>query len=165
MSLDYAAFHSLKYVERALNESWCMRSTPSVCTSAVAGPRYVVTGLRVSAEAAAAASCAENMCWHGAHMIPFLIRRHAVRTLVEIGVCTGMSSVNVIEQFGLPNGPRQPTLSKYYLVDPWGGARCKPGCACAAHINKIARTWPDVVKPLRGYSVPMARRIPNASLE
>jgi hypothetical protein len=46
-----------------------------------------------------------------------------------------------------------------------GGNKCKPGCACFAHIGKMARTWPEVVRPLRGYSVPMAHMIPNASLD
>lgn len=153
MPLDLARFIELRYVARMLNDSACMREPVSVCTSAVRGPRYVITGLSKERR-----SCAEEFCWHGAHMIPRLIREHSVQSLVEIGVCTGMSTVNVLAQFPT-------TLRKYYLVDPWGGTKCKPGCACAAHMNKIAKLWPDVVRPLKGYSVQMARRIPNASLD
>jgi len=56
-------------------------------------------------------------------------------------------------------------LDKYYLIDPWGGNKCKPGCGCSKHIAQMARSWPDVLEPLRGYSVPMAAHVPNATLD
>ena len=111
MPLDYATFTSLRYVSSMLNASHCMREPASVCTSAVRGPRYVVTGLSKRTEPS---TCAEEFCWHGAHMIPWLIRAYNVHKLVEIGVCTGMSTVNVLAQFPT-------TLRRYYLVDP-----CEP---------------------------------------
>ena len=49
------------------------------------------------------------------------------------------------------------------LVDPWGGPKCKPGCGCSRHLQQMARAWPDVLVPLRGYSVAMAAAIPNES--
>lgn len=147
---------------------------------------------------------------HGANMIPYLVAKYAVRTLAELGVCTGMSTVNVIARYaydgayrwgaaqstsasspassGLASGrrlatagsaqeelraaaPRRlaaappPLLEKYYLVDPWGGQRCKPGCACTKNIRMLAKAWPEVLTPLKGYSVPMATYVPNGTLD
>jgi hypothetical protein len=115
-----------------------------------------VTGL-----SAHEASCAESLCWHGAYSIPWLMKRYSLRSLVEIGVCTGMSTVHVILSASTGTG-----LDKYYLVDPWGGSKCKPGCACARQIHQMARSLPKgLIVPLRGYSVPMAEKIPNSSLD
>ena len=47
-------------------------------------------------------------------------------------------------------------LDKYYLIDPWGGAKCAPGCACSRQMHHMAKTWPGVLTPLRGFSVAMA---------
>ena len=168
------AFARLPHAKRLLSETWCLFTTPSVCDgggSSLTRPRAMLTGLqqpdhgrRLGAAAAAAGgnapACDATMCYHGAHMIPNLITRYGVRSLVEIGVCTGMSTASVVSRFGMTSA-----LERYYLVDPWGGNKCKPGCACARHIHQMAKTWPDVLVPLRGYSVPMAAKIPNASLD
>lgn len=79
-------------------------------------------------------------------------------------MCTGISTAAVVARFGLKGVATGP-IDRYYLVDPWGGNKCKPGCACTKHIQQLARTWPSVLTPLRGYSVPMAVRVPNASLD
>lgn len=111
------------------------------------------------------------------------MRRYKVRALVEVGVCTGMSVVNIVQRevtraaklharkgavsIGLeaPRANSSAALDKYYMVDPWGERRCKPGCGCARHMHAMARAWPGVLTPLRGYSAAMAPSIPNASLD
>ena len=52
-------------------------------------------------------------------MVPTLMERYNVRSLVEIGVCTGLTTVNVVHRFWA-------TLESYYIVDPWGGVKCTP---------------------------------------
>ena len=60
-----------------------------------------------------------NFCSHGAYMLPYLVRRYGVKSLAEVGVCTGMSVVNVLEQHAAWSGGLAP-LERYYMVDPWG---------------------------------------------
>lgn len=151
-----------RYTQNLLQDSWCLRTTPNVCKSTTLARRSVVTGLQDASASAssAAATCAASFCWHGAHMIPLLLNKYGLRSLVEIGVCTGMSVASVVNKYGAIGG-----LDKYYVVDPWGGSKCKPGCACSRQVAQMAKAWPDVLVPLRGYSVPMAAHIPNASLD
>ena len=168
---------SLHYVQKLLGDSMCVR-VPHACSPKAAisaSDQQTITGL-VPGGNNEGGRC--EYCSHGANMVPWLIQRYSVRSLVEIGVCTGMSVVNVVASvtsappmISLSGGKQRRRrdasgdLERYYLVDPWGGMKCKPGCACARHINQMSRAWPDVIRPLRGYSVEMASRIPNASLD
>jgi predicted O-methyltransferase YrrM len=108
-----------------------------------------------------ASSNAICQCGHGAHMLPFLVRRYGARTLVEVGVCTGMSSFSVLDEALTRAAP----LERYYLVDPWGSRVCRPGCGCSKRIGKVAAASFPELSLLRGYSVPMAARVPNGTLD
>ena len=172
-------FHGLPHVQKLLEDSHCL-SRPSVCSSrsdmvVSRADRQSITGVAAGNTPEWATAC--EYCSHGAHMLPLLIRHYRVKSLVEIGVCTGMSVVHVVtKSTGTRSGAnvqvgdevrmgRRGGLERYYLIDPWGGMKCKPGCACSRQINQIAKTWPDVIIPLRGYSVPMAAHIPNGTLD
>ena len=95
MPLDVARFIELRYVARMLNDSPpCMREPVSVRTRGCAR-----TSVRDNRAVQGRGGGAEEFGGRGAHMIPRLIREHSVQSLVEIGVCTGMSTVNVLAQF------------------------------------------------------------------
>jgi hypothetical protein len=116
-----------------------------------------------------------ELCYHGAHMIPWLMRRYRIHSLVEVGVCTGLSVANVVTRLnGAFKGSgdtaqgghhRAGSLERYYMVDPWGSNRCRPGCGCSRQIREMSSAWPDVLVPLRGYSVKAAAHIPNGTLD
>jgi hypothetical protein len=167
-------FEAMPYARQLMLETRCL---PAACNSTtLVRPRNVLMGLpqrelpglrgKSQADSATAESCANmgGFCYHGANMLPYLIERYSARRLAELGVCTGISTAAVVARFGLKGVATGP-IDRYYLVDPWGGNKCKPGCACTKHIQQLARTWPSVLTPLRGYSVPMAVRVPNASLD
>ena len=105
-----------------------------------------------------------NFCSHGAYMLPYLVRRYGVKSLAEVGVCTGMSVVNVLEQHAAWSGGLAP-LERYYMVDPWGERRCNPGCGCSKPLRRLAKAFAPVLVPVQGYSAKMAPSIPNASLD
>jgi hypothetical protein len=97
---------------------------------------------------------------HGSNMLPYLMRRYAARSLAEVGVCTGQTSVSVLDT-ALRSGVQ---LERYYLIDAWGSRACRPGCGCHSKLQKVAARFPELTL-LRGYSVPTAPRVPNASLD
>ena len=181
-AFNTTAWSRQTFARRLLADSSCLRAdgplaaAPSVCNPSLRGPQQTLVGIAEnsgSSAAGAAPSACAMLCWHGAYMLPRLIQRYRARAIVEIGVCTGMTTANVVEQLK-PNG-----LERYYLVDPWGGLKCRPGCGCARHLRAMARAWPDVLVPLRGCasaridpvhapaSVPTrhARRRPNTPRE
>lgn len=162
-AFNETAWQDLRHVQLLLQESACLLS---------AQPCSVAN----------APNCAS--CEHGAHILPWLMRRYDVRTAAEVGVCTGMTVAHVVNQFACETdhirhrhgvgGLRRKdlrgkggnsSLDRYYMIDPWGGQRCRPGCACARQLQQMAGTWPDVLTPLRGYSTAMALHIPNATLD
>jgi hypothetical protein len=173
-------FHGLPHVQKLLEDSHCL-SRPSVCSSrsdmvVSRADRQSITGFAVGNAPEWATAC--TYCSHGAHMLPLLIQHYRVKSLAEIGVCTGMSVVHVVTKAtGTSSGANVQVgdevrmgrhgggLERYYLIDPWGGPKCNPGCGCSRQINQIAKTWPDVIIPLRGYSNPMAAHIPNGTLD
>ena len=89
---------------------------------------------------------------------------YGVKSLAEVGVCTGMSVVNVLEQHAAWSGGLAP-LERYYMVDPWGERRCDPGCGCSKPLRRLAKAFAPVLVPVQGYSAKMAPSIPNASLD
>lgn len=177
-------FRSLSYVQELLDDSQCLARRGSCSSKGGAvsrSDRQTMTGIARVADASDPAAGACEFCSHGAHMLPLLIQRYHVRSLAEIGVCTGMTVVNVVAHstasedssgdsselvhVGARARRRGGGLDRYYLIDPWGGTKCKPGCGCSRHINQLAKAWPDVISPLRGYSVPMAEQVPNGTLD
>ena len=204
-----------------LEESSCLTAVAHPCSSknlvVSRADAQAVTGLVSSAAKSTNVGC--EFCAHGANIVPWLVNRYKIRSLVEVGVCTGMSVVHVVRKaveavpnvqapsvqapnveapnLQVPNvqvgsakdriqaavdfvhagralgsgGRRRdlsgaaPGLDKYYLVDAWGGNKCHPGCGCSRQINQMAKSWPDVITPLRGYSVPMSASIPNGTLD
>ncbi len=173
-AFNQTAFSRLPHAQKLLSETMCLfQSEGSICDRGAgpARPKTMLTGLQ-DAKKSATAGCDASMCYHGAYMIPYLIERYRAKSLAELGVCTGMSTVSVMARYaanGVPHdapasSQREP-LSKYYAVDPWGGMKCKPGCACTKQIKQLAKTWPNVLEPLKGYSVPMASHVPNGTLD
>lgn len=196
-AFNATAWTALPYVQKLTSDSWCLRVSTTTgkaaCSAAVSpgpGGAEVILGLPQSRQSPESSSVCPY-CYHGANMIPWLIRRYGVRSLAEVGVCTGMSVVNVVHAVAMTDAkPRAMTmrgkraaavagtlgertvgergvarLDLYYMVDPWGERRCDPGCGCARQIKSMARTWPNVLVPLRGYSTSQAMHIPNGTLD
>jgi len=99
-------------------------------------------------------------CVHASHMLPRLMAHYRPRRLVEVGVCTGMTSITaMIAAHRLDH-----SLQNYFMVDPWRAPSCVPGCGCFKELLRVAAHVPAMTL-LRGYSLPSARMIPNASLD
>ena len=96
-------------------------------------------------------------CSHGAHMLPKLAKRYQSRRVAEIGVCTGLTSITMLDRVG-------DQLHRYLLIDPWGGKSCNPGCNCYYPLRRITMHWP-AIKLKRRYSNEAARVIPDGSLD
>lgn len=96
-------------------------------------------------------------CYDGSFGLPRLVRQYNVHTLAEVGVCTGRTSVAVVAAMGAQ-------VERYYLVDAWGARGCNPGCGCYEQLRGVAQVYPQL-SLLRGYSVPKAAYIANASLD
>ena len=157
-SFNATRWQSLAYVRELLDDSACLwRTAPAAASSLtmvggvaalgsttgeIASPcaskgvlartgftspdRTGVTGLFDSSAKGEPTSC--EYCTHGAHMIPWLIKRYKVTSLAEVGVCTGMSVANVVQRLtGRGRGEHgikrilRAALTKYYMVDPWDG--------------------------------------------
>jgi hypothetical protein len=69
----------------------------SICTSGVKALRPVPLTMIENAMPLMASNAhpACEYCSRGAHMLPLLIQHYRVKSLAEIGVCTGMSVVHV----------------------------------------------------------------------
>lgn len=116
----HAAWASLPYAQQLLGASGCVRASSGHGA-----------GLAPACQANASTSlaCTDNECGHGAHMLPYLVRRYGARTIAEIGVCTGMSSVAVLDAM-LQHGEK---LERYYLIDACAHPLLARTCACAGH--------------------------------
>jgi len=149
--INTSAWVGLPYALRLLEEGACTRQ-PGLCE------RYPATvPLPKDARANKNSEPPCMMCHHGCYTLPKLVKQYNARTVAEIGVCTGQTSVAMLDLHGSQ-------LDRYYLIDPWGGRRCHPGCACFSQLSRVAVRWPQLTL-LRGYSTAMAFAIPNASLD
>jgi hypothetical protein len=156
-TFNWSYWQALSYVQTLLDESSCLRASsngplaPCAPTGGAAGfhPHMYIkssfTGLLGQHSQIRDRHSGEcNLCHHGAHMIPFLIRRYGARHLAEVGVCTGMSVVNVVARVqaaqheaavsGREAELNDEGLERYYMIDPWGSNRCKPGCGCSRQV-------------------------------
>ncbi len=155
---------ALPYVRKLLAHSACVREQAPRCPSRLspnAPPGFTLASRSGAAGGPGEAIC--EYCSHGAYMVPRLIARYKATRIAEVGVCTGMTTVNVLAQQRQLGGT-VPTLSRYYMVDPWGGRTCAPGCACARHLRKLGGMY-EPLRALQGYSTAMAASVPNASLD
>ena len=187
-AFNMTIWRSLKHVEHLLERTKCVRDTNIGCQAGRTPPSYSsVSGLDVTsrppsvkkyknavAHARTRAKYQEltirhmranpdicrYQCYHGAYMIPWLIRHYRVRSVIELGVCSGMSTANVIEHFGPDEG-----LTKYYAVDPWSEPKCDPGCGCADELRLMALAWRSVVVPLRGFSTEVSGQFADSSID
>ena len=109
---EFNATHwsTLAYVRHMLDDSACLwassaSSEPPPCSfrASMTGiahhhhARQATTGI-FDADPKPSLKQDCEYCSHGAHMIPWLMRRYKVHSLAEVGVCTGMSVVNVVQR-------------------------------------------------------------------